>query len=124
MTWLLLLFALAQPVDAPDAASPPEPLGMADVRWAKGPSAEQLARVYPIAMQRRERPGEGAALCRIMADGRLEGCVADIETPKHSGFADATLQLTPYFQARPQTKAGEPTAGRQVRVVVRYNLPR
>ncbi|HSV03287.1 MAG TPA: energy transducer TonB [Phenylobacterium sp.] len=95
---------------------------MTDPVWARAPSFDDLARVYP-----REAAGaEGyvVAHCGVTHDGYLKDCSVAKELPTRRGFGAAALKLAPQFRVMPQIMARAPGgAPVEVDVPVRFAPP-
>lgn len=82
-----------------------------------------MARYYPDRAQRLEKEGKATLLCRVKANGTLEGCEIVSEEPADLGFGDAAIKLSRLFKMRPQTRDGAPVEGASVRIPLVFKLP-
>ncbi|HEY8572639.1 TonB family protein [Phenylobacterium sp.] len=89
----------------------------------RGPTAADIARYYPEAAAKGGVEGRATLGCTIAANGLLEGCRVLEETPADQGFREAALRMSRLFKMRPTTRSGEPVAGGQVRIPIRFVLP-
>ena len=111
----------------PPAAPPPEPPRPSVITqpdWARRPNAEDLQRYFPERALRMGVSGTATISCQVRANGTLENCSVVSENPDDQGFGDATLKASKLFKMRPQTKDGSPTEGGQVRIPLRWNVPK
>jgi beta-lactamase regulating signal transducer with metallopeptidase domain len=127
-----------------DAPSWAPPAGFAEPRpsaqaapfhsiWLKKPTAEDLVRLYPADAVAKDLTADVLMACKVDADGRLNGCdikrvdVSGAHVPDNPaddpGFGAATLELAKFFQMEPVSAAGQPTAGTEIRIPVRFRLP-
>ena len=58
--------------------------------------------------------------CRIVAEGRLDGCVAQSEAPADLGFGEAASKVARAMQANLWTREGDPTVGARVRLPMKF----
>jgi hypothetical protein len=113
VAWLLQATAseppLANPVIRPD--------------WLRRPGAADMARGFPAEAARQDLSGSGTLQCVVTAEGTLSECQVIRETPPDHGFASATMALSTLFKMRTIDAEGRPTAGRPVRIPIRWVLP-
>ena len=96
---------------------PPAPL-ISQPDWQRKPSAEDLARLYPVKAAQQGKSGRATLRCRVKGDGTLEACVIRSETPVGLMFGEQALKLAPLFKMPPQARNGEPVAGMDVFVPI------
>lgn len=108
---------------APDPARA-QPAQVANPVWLKLPVAEDLARRFPEIAQVMNIEGRSVALCKVKADGQLTDCVSVSAQPAGLGFEQATLALTTMFRMSPRDAGGQAVAGREVRIPLRFALPK
>jgi TonB family protein len=77
------------------------PIDPKGAHWAHIPTGNQMASVYPDTAAHREISGESRVRCRVLADGKLGGCVVLSEAPADMGFGAAGLQSAAFFQLAP-----------------------
>ena len=115
---------------APAEAGPPQVFRSI---WIEKPTPEDMARLYPAEAVAKGLTGEVTMSCKVGADGRLNGCtilratVSGDGSPAPAadpGFGAATLELAKLFQMEPTDRQGVPTAGTEIRIPVRFALPR
>ena len=70
-----------------------------------------------------EIEGEAVIVCKVTEAGALTECRVESETPADFGFGDAALKLVGRFQME-ATVDGRALAGRQVRIPMKFMLPR
>ena len=105
---------------APTLSAParqPAPV-ISQPEWQRRPSAEDLARLYPIKAAQQGKSGRATLRCRVKGDGTLEACVIRSETPVGLMFGEQALKLAPLFKMPPQARNGEPVAGMDVFVPI------
>ncbi len=110
----LALVLLAGPAERP-------PLEAGDIDWLEWPTGNDMSFTpYTTA-----RPGEVLVVleCRVGEEGRLDQCRVAETTGRDSGEVQATLRVASRFRMTLRTKSGESTAGRKVRVPVRWKPP-
>src|SRR5689334_9911443 len=117
---IAIVFATGSAAAAPTChANRPQPSGL--IRrpvWLKIPTWRDFSAYYPRTTD--ERP-EGCALieCRVANDGTLKDCEVLDDQPAAT-FKTAALQLSRAFRIAPRDHAGRQTAGRPVRVPIRF----
>jgi len=104
--------ALAQPnkITAPD--------------WLERPSADEFAEHYPGVAASLEIEGRATIACVVNAQGRLIDCEVTSEAPRDLGFGAAALAMSESFKMRPQMENGVPVEGGEVRIPLRFLLPK
>jgi TonB family protein len=85
------------PVKAADG-SPARSVQALNVRYAAyaqftSVPADLVAEVYPERAQKLDDEGFAVIRCNALAQGRLDGCTVDEESPPGFGFGQATLRL-------------------------------
>lgn len=86
--------------------------------WLKLPTGADMARYRPDAAR-----GSGRAVieCKVSARGLLEFCHVLEETPGEQ-YGKAALRVAGRFRMGPQDRAGQPTAGRRVRLPLTWTV--
>lgn len=97
------------------------PLTHGDFVWLERPAAEDLSFSPPTTAQADEV--FVLLLCEVGPDGRLARCRVETTTGRDNGEVAASLRVANKFRMASRTKAGEPTAGRKVRVPMRWMPP-
>lgn len=137
---LLVLAALASTAAAPPPVrrlpppgmkpAPKEPAAPAPGRvviskpvWTDRPSGDDLLRYYPEAAFRRGIGGKAVIACTVNAQGRLESCQVESESPAGENFGAAALRMAPLFGMRPTNADGVPVEGARVRIPIVFNPP-
>jgi protein TonB len=109
---------------APPPPTPPRPSVITNPDWARRPSGEDIARYYPDRAQRMNTEGRATLSCSVTAKGTLENCSVTSEEPGDMGFGDAAMKLSRLFKMRPKTLDGAPVEGGNVRIPIRFVLPK
>ena len=92
-----------------------------DPEWTSRPGPADIAAVYPPEAKAAGASGRATIVCRVAADGRLQGCHIASEDP--FGFGQAALKLADRFQMKPRSKSGVATAGAEIRIPFRFAPP-
>ena len=91
--------------------------------WRRRPSADFVARVYPLKAKRRGLAGRVVLDCVIGLEGRMKTCSVVSETPAGYGFGEAGLTLSSAFQVTATTRTGKSTEGMSLRLPLSFSLP-
>ena len=83
-----------------------------------------MAKYYPDRAQRMGVEGQAVLMCAVTGTGALHACDVSSETPAGEGFGAAALKMVPLFAISPMTRDGEPVEGAQVRIPLRFRLPK
>jgi protein TonB len=92
--------------------------------WVQRPNGADVAWAYPPAAEAANLEGRATLACRIDGAGRLERCQVVSEAPLDAGFGQAALKMSARFQMRPVDKNGLRTRGANVRIPIRFALPK
>jgi len=93
-------------------------------KWTRLPKGEEVISSYPPEAVKAGVKGARVVMsCGVTGDGRLDLCKTESEDPVGLGFGGAALALAKTFQVQLWTSEGLPTAGGQLRVPIRYQLP-
>lgn len=96
-------------------------LGLDDVTYKLKPPRRTL---YPYSSLMRGLEGQATIICYIRKNGTVGDCSIVKETPDNAQFGNATSALfANYLTVAPQTKTGEPTAGRRIRLTQAWQIP-
>jgi len=107
------------PASALDGSTP----GIGRPEWTMLPTLDDFTAVIPSAARKAEVYSARVVMaCTVAAEGALESCVAQSETPVGLGYADAAIRLSPTFRLSVWTDEGLPTIGGKVRVPLRFDL--
>lgn len=104
------------------AGAAPVPAVIPD--WLARPTGADLVGAYPAAAEAANLEGRATLACRIDGKGRLVACHVASEAPLAAGFGQAALALAPHFQMKPIDRNGRSTRGADVRIPIRFTLPR
>ena len=120
---ITLVDSVPEPVEhaPPVKATPQPPAVIANPRWERQPSAEQLMRAYPDRALRAEAGGRVSLNCLVQPNGRVADCRVTNETPGY-GFGEAAQRLTRHFQISPRTVDGA-AVGSRVNIAIRFTPP-
>lgn len=97
--------------------------------WLRKPDVRDIARLYPAGAAAANIAADTMISCRIANDGRLTACgldhvsVVGDNLPQPGAdpdFAGATLELSKLFQLAATDRDGHPTAGRMIRIPIRW----
>jgi TonB family protein len=91
--------------------------------WITKPDGRDITSVYPAAALASGVTGNVLVACHVQGDGRLSGCKVLRETPVEAGFGPAFLKVAHRFQMAATDRNGEPTAGTDVHIPVRFGIP-
>lgn len=92
-------------------------------KWSKTPDAGAMTAAYPAAAKAQNLAGSAAIDCTVDASGDLSDCVVASETPEGQGFGAAALSLASQFRLGTKAPSGAATAGRTVRIPLRWLNP-
>lgn len=90
--------------------------------WAERPSADDVGRYYPAFATLIHLSGAAEISCPVDTTGRLTACVVVSETPAGLGFGPAAVGLSREFRMKPRLLDGQPVAGGQVRIPIRFQM--
>lgn len=110
-------FPIPMAVDPPPP--PPASSFITNMRWLETPSAPDFHRYYPAAALQAGMDARVVLDCIIGDNGRL-ACTIMSEDPIGHGFDIATLQVSRLFRAAPENQDGASTAGRRLRLPIRW----
>jgi len=113
-----------EPPPAPTAPELARPSVILNPDWLRKPSGEDFARYYPSRAQRMNVEGRATLGCTVTATGGLEGCTVVSETPNDQDFGAAALRMAKLFKMRPMTRDGAPVSGGEVKIPIRFALPK
>ena len=92
-----------------------------DSGFIKRSPAEQMSRDYPERARRLGVEGSALLSCTMTPDRGLKACSLLSEQPPGYGFGEAALRMAPLVKIR--DAADKASAGRIVRVPIRFKLP-
>lgn len=91
--------------------------------WVSRPDGADITSVYPAAALAQNLTGKVLMACHVENDGHLSGCKVLRETPIEAGFGEAVLKVAHRFQMAATDRDGQPTAGTDVRIPIRFVVP-
>lgn len=94
------------------------------VDWVRSFGPEDVTSAFPAkAAAAGVLSGRAVVACRVAADGALEACKPQSETPEGQGFGEAGLKIAAVMKANLWGQDGEPTVGETVVLPIRllYN---
>jgi len=71
-----------------------------------------------------DREGRVVLVCKVTRAGATEACRVESEDPPGRGFGEAALSMSDEFKLRPRTHNGQSVDGGEVRIPMRFKLPR
>jgi TonB family protein len=92
--------------------------------WTSRPSGRNFAENYPVSAQKEELAGSGTIRCVVTAAGTLGNCEVTWQEPENGPFGATALSMARYFKMEAKDAEGALVAGRQVRIPLRFILPR
>ena len=96
---------------------------LTDVKWVQTLSEAGANQLYPqIAKAEGVLAGMGQVDCVAAADGGLSDCAVASEEPAGKGFGQAALEAAKLMKMNPWTQTGDPVAGRQISIPIRFKL--
>lgn len=122
LTTLIAVFLQASTPAAGVEASPP-PMITRPI-WLRRPSGRDFAENYPLSAQKEDLAGAGTVRCVVTTAGTLGNCEVTWQAPEDGPFGDTALRMARYFKMQKTDADGHPVAGRQVRIPLRFLLPR
>jgi TonB family protein len=102
------------------AAGAAQAADLNDPVWAQAPGQEDWAKAYPAHAAQAGISGAVKMKCAATSAGLLAACSVVQESPSGEGFGAAALSLATGMALRPQGANGEPVAGRNLIVPVRF----
>lgn len=121
--WVCAAALCALAWGAPGHAAP-RPSIVTNPDWLELPSGEDIAAMYPRLAMAMSITGRAVVACQVDSYGALEACKIDSAAPSGLGFGEAALALTTKFRMKPRMLDGRPVAGGDVRIPIRFVLPR
>jgi len=91
-----------------------------DPVWDRAPAQEDWAKAYPTHAAQAGISGAVKMKCAATSAGMLSDCAVIQETPTGEGFGAAALSLATGMALKPAGENGQPVAGRNLVVPVRF----
>jgi len=91
-----------------------------DPVWDRAPGQEDWAKAYPSHAAQAGISGSVKMKCAATSAGMLSGCAVIQESPSGEGFGAAALALATGMALKPAGENGQPVAGRNLIVPVRF----
>ncbi len=92
--------------------------------WVARPNGDDVGRYYPRLAQAIELSGRSVLRCNVTAIGGLKDCQIVSEQPLGLGFGQAAVAMAALFRMKPQAIDGAPVDGGEVRIPIRFEMPR
>lgn len=86
--------------------------------WVARPTGADLSELYPPEAARSGLSGRVLLACGVDAEGALQACSVERETPPGQGFGVAALAMATKFRMKPLSLDGAPVAGGHVRIPI------
>jgi len=113
--------AAPAPASAPvPSVEPNSPL------WLQGPrdrELQELATRLRPDLRARGAPASAVIRCRVLADGALDQCVIESESPPRSGLGRGALRLAPKFRLRVNDPTVPLIEGGTIRIPLQWGPP-
>lgn len=93
-------------------------------KWAKHPTGDDVAHLYPAGAIRTMTEGDVVLQCQVQADGHLAPCSVVSEAPEKYPFGDAALKLATKLQVDVNHGPGLKAPGKLINIPVAFRLPR
>jgi TonB family protein len=117
--WFCFVLAAVIPAHAQPAANTAHKPVVTEPEWTRLPTGQEMAAYYPRGVT---TSGLVRLECVVNADGGLEGCVAESESPPDQGFGKAAVAMSRLFRMKPETRDGQPVGGAMVTIPLRFSL--
>lgn len=119
---LSALLAAALNTAAPQAPSSARVVETYSREWARRPSGDDMATVYPLPARREMRVGVAVALCVVGRDGAMTECKISGERPEGLGFGAAAVALAAKFRLKNATPGSLSPAGSQILIPIPFRI--
>ena len=111
------------PANTPPSGGQEQGRTLGKVPSARRPDANIVAQYFPYRAVSAHVSGHVVLNCQVKSNGRLAHCKVIEESPKGWRFGDAALYASVWFQMKPETADGQPTAGAELSVPVDFDFP-
>jgi protein TonB len=123
VNWIVLTLAAALQTPAEPSAAAPQgqaPSIIQGARWVKEPSAEDLARAYPVLAIHQSIDDHVALRCSVKADGKMSKCKVVKDEQPGFGFDEAALGLARLFTMETTRPDGKSMVGTVVVIPINF----
>lgn len=105
------------------AASPAAAAPIIQPVWSKRPDGTIASRHYPKALAEAGGGARAVVECVVGTDGALGSCQVVEDSRPGLGAGEAALKLMYHFRLSPRDAAGQPVAGRPIRIPMILRAP-
>ncbi|RYF99699.1 MAG: hypothetical protein EON94_10840 [Caulobacteraceae bacterium] len=106
---------------APPPAGRAQPVRVTNPAYARRPTNDELAGLYPERALAGNVSGQSTMTCTVGVNGQLSACVSASETPRGYRFGQAGVEAARYFRMTPRTEDGRAVESR-VNISINWTL--